>query len=313
LASWLIFTDPPRHKEMRSVAARSYTPQVAARWAEAILARARRRLDAIGDGEVDMLAGYAEPIAADAVCLVLGAEEGEQAMLLGWSDAIMRYMGTATATSEGARSAFEAVEALRGYVSEVLVARGQREDASPELRLFAKYAPDDAVALFGQVLTGGIFPVAACLGSTMNELFGRQPEILDGIENGAIDPACVVEEALRFDPPFHFVPRITKEAIDVDGQEIPANARVMLVIASANRDPTVYARPDVFEVGRKGSHLAFGEGRHYCLGAALARIILREAIRALATWPRRKKFRYGGSERGESFGMTLWRRIGITL
>jgi cytochrome P450 len=164
------------------------------------------------------------------------------------------------------------------------------------------------------VLTGGIDPVSACLGSAMAELLSGEGAVLDAVDDGSLDPSLVVEEALRFDAPFHFVPRVTTIASEVAGVTIPPGQRVQLLIAAANRDPAVFTRPNEFVVKRQeAAHLAFGASHHYCLGAGVARLTLREALRALAAWPQRASIRALLAERKESHGSTLWKRIGVVL
>ena len=86
----------------------------------------------------------------------------------------------------------------------------------------------------------------------------------------------VIEEALRFDPPVQAWRRQTKEAVVLDGVQIPAGARLLLAFASANRDPAQFESPDDFKPGRRNAlqQVAFGAGTHFCLGAPLARLEL---------------------------------------
>jgi unspecific monooxygenase len=99
------------------------------------------------------------------------------------------------------------------------------------------------------------------------------------------DPASVggaVEEVLRFDPPLHVFTRIAREEIDIFGHRFAPGDEVACLLASANRDPAVVARPDRFEPARPTApHASFGAGIHFCLGAPLARLELARALPAL--------------------------------
>jgi cholest-4-en-3-one 26-monooxygenase len=98
------------------------------------------------------------------------------------------------------------------------------------------------------------------------ELLARQPELVPS----------AVEELLRWVTPLNNMFRTTTEATTIGGRDLPAGARVMLLYPSANRDEDVFAEPFTFDVRRSPNpHLAFGNGTHFCLGAALARQVLR--------------------------------------
>jgi cytochrome P450 len=107
------------------------------------------------------------------------------------------------------------------------------------------------------------------------DLFRRDPE--------GLAPSAT-EECLRYDPPLKMMPvRIAAQDVELGGKLIRAGDDVAYVIASANRDPRVFADPDTFDITRSPNpHVAFGGGIHHCIGAALARIEGQEAFKALA-------------------------------
>ena len=88
-----------------------------------------------------------------------------------------------------------------------------------------------------------------------------------------------IEEALRFRSPLQWLMRAPRRDIEMHGQTIPAGKLVLAVVGSANRDGKHFPNPDRFDIRREpNSHLAFGHGIHFCLGAALARLETRIAI-----------------------------------
>jgi cytochrome P450 len=100
------------------------------------------------------------------------------------------------------------------------------------------------------------------------------------------DPAMIgnaVEEVMRFDGPVQFTSRRTTGDVSLAGQTIPAESFVQVVLAAANRDPEHFPDPDALDVGREdaASHLGFGRGIHYCLGAPQARLEARIAYELL--------------------------------
>ena len=104
----------------------------------------------------------------------------------------------------------------------------------------------------------------------------------------AADPerllANTIEEALRFDSSNIAWRRVTTRPVTLRGVEIPAGARILVLLGAANRDPRRFADPETFDIERKDArtHLAFGKGIHYCLGAALTRLELGIVLRLLA-------------------------------
>src|SRR5206468_11940167 len=91
-----------------------------------------------------------------------------------------------------------------------------------------------------------------------------------------------IEEVLRYRAPLQWMYRIPRRQVELHGQTVPAGKLVLAMIGAANRDPTRFAEPDRFDVGRDPNpHLAFGHGNHFCLGAPLARLESRIALTAI--------------------------------
>ena len=94
--------------------------------------------------------------------------------------------------------------------------------------------------------------------------------------------AVAIEEMLRFDPPVQRVRRRALVDTELGGREVRAGDTVMVLLASANRDPQAFPDPDAFDITRqRAPHIAFGNGIHYCLGAGLARLEAPIALTAL--------------------------------
>jgi cytochrome P450 len=97
----------------------------------------------------------------------------------------------------------------------------------------------------------------------------------------------VIDETLRFEPTGHAVARYVTEDAGYYGTTVPAGSAVLLLVASANRDPRRFDEPDVYDIRRPDlQHMTFGYGLHYCLGANLARLEGRVALdEMLNRWP----------------------------
>ena len=105
--------------------------------------------------------------------------------------------------------------------------------------------------------------------------------------------APAIEEFLRFDAPGQWLARVTTRPVTMHGQELPVGSRVLVLFASANRDPREFARADELVLDRDGArNLAFGEGVHFCLGMPLARMEARIGMGRLLS--RRPSFALDG-------------------
>lgn len=138
-------------------------------------------------------------------------------------------------------------------------------------------SPEDRLAVLMQILTGSTGPVVTCLAFACR--LNRS-----GLRTTAAHLSADEEfhETVRLASPFHLASRTAVSKTVVAGHPIGAGGRVHLVLASANRDPRKYAKPDDFYVGNLATpHLAFGAGRHHCPGWQIARLLFESAVRVI--------------------------------
>jgi cytochrome P450 len=194
-------------------------------------------------------------------------------------------------------SALASVVALGGYFTPLYEERRRapRDDVLSAL-VTAEDEGDRLDEL--ELLTTSILLLGAGHETTMN-LIGngvlallRHPDQLTGLRNGSALPKAAVEELLRYDSPVQLTGRTAIEDMDVEGVRVPAGDEIVVLLGAANRDPARFERPDELRLDRAvlpaqtaaravGQHLAFGNGAHFCLGAALARVEGEIAIPAL--------------------------------
>ncbi|MEV4924339.1 cytochrome P450 [Streptomyces roseoverticillatus] len=313
--SWPMFTDPPQHTAVRSAVGSYYRPGATRPLRDGIADRAQHLLSRLSHDSADLLADFVQPLAVSVTCGLLGIAEEHRDDLLAWSAEIIGFIGVPRLDPGRASRAREAISRLCEHVEHVTLPDARVGRGPAQLRAFLELDRDRAVALFAQILTGGIEPVVACLGSALLNLLGDSRPLLYQAGRGRLEIEQLVEEALRLEAPFHFVPRTAVHPVKLGGHTIESGQRVALVTAAANRDPDVYADPDRFRLPAPGRtqppHLAFGAGHHFCLGAGLARLTLAEAIRAVAAWVGDRPVAGLSAERAAAFGHTVWRRIGL--
>ena len=140
---------------------------------------------------------------------------------------------------------------------------------------------EEILGVVNQLLVGGNETTTSLITNAVWRML-EKPKLWQSLVD---NPALVdraVEESLRFDPPVLGLFRTTTRDVELHGKIIPKNAKVLLHYAAGNRDPRAFNDPNNFSLDeRKGRHLAFGLGVHFCLGAPLARLEARVALQAL--------------------------------
>jgi cytochrome P450 len=179
---------------------------------------------------------------------------------------------------ETAQRAEGACHAFVEFLTELIEDRGDAHRDDLLGALVAAHEDGDALE-HGELMSNLILLLVAGHETTMNSitngmlaLLNRPSELARLRAQPSIMPQAV-EELIRFDGPVHLTHRISTEEIEVAGSVLPAGARVLLILAAANRDPTVFEDPDRLDLTRDGPrHIGFGGGPHYCVGNALARL-----------------------------------------
>ncbi len=276
------FVDPPVHGRLRRVAAPSLAvrrmnemePHFRALCEEILnLCQGRSEVDIVGDVGVEL------PVRVFAHLLDVPPSDYE----------MIRSLGV------GGRERTEDFVASRAAYVADLVERRRRQGAGQDLVSLAIAAHEagekiDSMELFGMVMvlvTGAIATTADLISSAIYHLLLR-PELMAQVRRDLSLIPAVVEETLRYDGPIHTVMRATTADVEVGGTAIKARTPVYVVLGAANRDAAAFKDPDVFDITREpNDHLGFGEGVHFCIGAAPARVGAKVALQAvLERYPR---------------------------
>lgn len=279
--------NPPEHTRLRSLVSRVFTPRAVAARRPAIRARAEEiLLPAVEEGRLDVQGDLGHRLPLAVISDLLAVPEEDRATFGEWTSTLgLAFLSVADA---GARAAVvDALGALDDYVT-ALVAR--RRAAPGDDLLSALIAveeegdrldTDELVALVENLLFAGHDTTRGALAS-MAVLLARHPDQYRAV---AADPArrtSAVEEVLRYEPITLGTARLASEDLDVAGVAVPGGSPVAVSLVAAARDPRRYPDPDAFDVAREDARTpAFGAGIHYCLGAALARAELEEALGVL--------------------------------
>lgn len=279
--------DPPMHTLHRGLVQQAFTPGAIRALTPRIEAQTTELLDAVADRPgFDLHDDVAFPLPVVIICEMLGVPSHDIHQFKLWSDASVEAMG-----AEDPTPWMGELEALGGYILEQI--RVRRANSAPPDDLITRMvvAESDGVrlddlsiqGLVSQLLVGGNETTT----SLITNVVWRLLEDRALWERVVADPALIeraVEESLRFDPPVLALFRTTTRDVTVGGVAIPEGAKVMLNYAAANRDPAVFEDPDRFSLDRPPrKHLSFAVGIHVCIGAEMARLEARTALKSLTT------------------------------
>jgi len=276
----LTHLDPPEHLAHRQIVAPSFTPRA--------IAAMEARIQAIAIDVVERACDLREFDFASDVALrfsvavvlgeVLGLPPEDFARAVRWSDVIAAPNDPEFPRSEGRAVVHE----IYNYALATLAAR-RRDPKHDVLSVLAhtktangNYMSDEMfVRYFWSLLTGAFDTTASAISGGMLALIGFPEQYERLLLDHSLLPAAV-EETLRWETPTIYFRRTAMADTEIRGQRIKRGQRVAMCYASANRDEEEFVNPDKFDVGRKpNNHLSFGHGRHFCLGASLARAEIR--------------------------------------
>ena len=252
-------------------------------------------------GAAELRRAVAGPLAAAVMAEVLGLGQADPATILTWYDGIVAAVqaegaaagrGTLADTgagigADGATSVAAGGTAAFGELAASLhevIARG----GSLLAEVTGPLAEEEAISNAAVLMFGGIETTEGMIANALLHLLSSPAQLALVLADPGLVPAAV-EESLRLEPAAAVVDRYATVGTRLGGAAIQAGDQVTVSITGANRDPAVFADPDVFDVRRAnaGRHLAFAHGPHFCLGAHLARLEAQVAVGTLlATLPR---------------------------
>jgi len=289
--STMLTEDPPSHTRYRRLVSMAFTPKRVSRLEPDI----RRVCEELVDGferapRVDFLDKFAVPLPVAAVATILEVPDTHRAEFKKWADSSVVSIGRVISDDERVAAERDIIEQQHYFVSQLEARRAEpRDDFLTDL-LNAELPPDDEVeggpldipemlSIIRQIQVAGSETTASLLADLMVQL-GTHPEEWEKLKADPSRAAKVVEEGLRWASPNQGLFRIVMEDTEIAGTPIPKGSTIWVMYGSADHDDRVFEDPEGFDPDRESlnSHIAFGHGIHFCLGAALARL---EAVTAL--------------------------------
>jgi len=261
----MIALEPPDHTKLRRLVTTAFTPRsVEAQRGPASRLISERITAARERGSLDLVQDLAEPLSLTIICELIGVPEPDRMRILALSHDVVSMYEPSPSDAVKDRANL-AVREFSAYTADLI--RARRRQPADDLLTGLIDATVDGEHLSDE-------HVAA---------FAAHPDQWQLLRAGAVPMKSAIEEILRWDPPLQFFQRwVLDDGFEVRGVQIPRGSKVGLMIGSSNRDPEKYENPDAFSIARgETSHLSFGGGIHFCIGAPLARLELELLFGAL--------------------------------
>ncbi|MEW1951975.1 cytochrome P450 [Terrabacter sp. NPDC080008] len=284
----LLVTEPPDHTRYRKLVSRVFTARAVERLRSRTQQIATELLDRIDPKTpTDLVAAYCGLLPVTVIAEILGipARDRDKVLRLGAAAAPSLDLGLPWTTFRHVESALREFDQWLGQHLEDL-----RRCPGDDLLSQLVVAQEDGVGLTevelrstaGLVLAAGFETTVNLLGNGITLLAGNSDQRALLAERPDLWPNAV-DEVLRLDPPVLLTGRMAMADTEVAGVPMPRGSVMVALLAGANRDPRVFPEPDAFDVERPNAreHLSFSGGRHFCLGAALARMEGEVGLRSL--------------------------------
>ncbi len=315
--------DPPETTRLRRLVSRAFTPKRVRELAPTVEALTERYLDeALAEGgSFDWISEVAGRIPMDVISDMMGVPEADRAEVRRLSDLLVhREDGLRDVPPVGIEASMKLFEYYAGMLAE------RRRRPSDDLTSALLNAEDESGRMTDAEITAFLFLMVVAGNETTTKLLGnslfhlsRHPdqlaEVLADPEGGLVD--AWVEETLRYDASTQYVARLVTEPLTRHGVTAPVGSKLLLALGAANHDERVFTDPDRFDVHRSadelGDHLSFGGGRHFCLGANLARLEARLVLRALVRRARHLEVDRAGAVRFYSANVRGFAHLPITV
>jgi cytochrome P450 len=282
----LLYKDPPEHTKYRKILQSAFVPHTVNKLEEDVRARVTRVVDeVVGRGACDFVADVAVPVPLGVLAELMGLPDADIPRLYAWSEEIER----AQLSREPAAATQTFVE-MAGYLHEQIAAQTADDTLVARLRDAEvdgqRLDDSEILVFFGLLVFAGNDTTRNTTSSGMLALLEHPDQLAALREDPALIPQAV-EEILRWTSVVNYFVRTATCDTEIAGQPIAEGEKVVMWYTSASRDEAVFADPQTFDVTRADNpHKAFGGGgRHFCLGAGLARleirIMLEEVLRRM--------------------------------
>jgi hypothetical protein len=283
VAQSLVMKDPPEHTRLRGLVSKAFSAAAIQRLEARVRAIAEELAEAaVRQREVDFVSTFSLQLPVRVLNLFFGLDPKLWPRMRVWADDLLSIPASQPSPERMEEIRHSLVEMEECFQALIASRRAEpREDLVSDLLREEGLTGDELMSFLFSLLPAGFETTVHLLSNTLLVL-ARYPRELERVR---ADPRLIprlIEEVLRYDPPGQSSIRLATEDAELGGVRIPKGAVVAVLLGSAMRDERRFAEPDRFNLDREGqSHLPFGHGIHFCLGAMLARMEARLGLEAL--------------------------------
>ena len=283
----MLTIDPPEQTRYRKLVSRSFTVRAVSDLEPAIREVAGGLIARwVNDGKVEFVRAFAVPLPVATIARALNVPDDRLDDFKRWTNAIVALASGSAKADPTQTGALEELGELFGAMREIVRERSARPQddlvsAIVDPAHGKSLSELEVINFVVLLLAAGNETTTNLIGNATNALLAH-PEELAKVNADPSRIPGMLEEVLRYDPPVQLLYRNTTCDVVLSGREIPAGSIVVPILASANRDESRFPKADCFDVERDAKgHIAFGFGVHFCLGASLARLEAKLAMRSL--------------------------------
>jgi hypothetical protein len=284
---FLFYMNPPDHTRLRGLVGKGFSSIVVERMRPHIQEIVDELLDKVRHkGSMDIVAELASPLSVSVISKLLGIPKEAQQQLHQWTNVLSRILDPLVSLKEY-EAMNQATEEIQEYLRTLIAEREKepQEDFISNL-IAAKDQSDrlsqkELLAICTLLFGAGEETTGNTIGNGMLALL-QHPNQMEQLKREPTMIQSAVEEVIRYDSAIQMLTRIATDNLEIGNQTIKAGEKIVLCLGAANRDPAQFPNPDELNINREQNHhLAFADGIHYCLGAALARVETQIAINTL--------------------------------
>ncbi len=282
----IINTDEPRHKKLRALVTKAFTPRSIERdWVPRIERIVNEQLDGVRGDTFNVVADLAYPLPVRMIAEIIGVESEKFSQFKRWSDEIAKRIGVEEPENPAEFEA--ALYGLSAYFFEQTDLRRQEPRDDLLTRLVGaeidgqRLTPAELQAFLVLLLVAGNETTTNLI-ATAIAILAQNPDMMRRTRDDRSLVSNLVEESLRWEAPIQGFYRRATQDVDLAGAQIKTGDPLCVLYGAGNRDPAEFECPEQFHLDRgRRDHLAFGKGIHFCLGANLARVEAEIAVNAV--------------------------------
>jgi cytochrome P450 len=315
----LLFEDPPLHDLHRRLLSRVFTPRRMLAVEDMVRDFCSHALDPLRDSDgFDFVADLGAIMPMRTIGYLLGIPEKEQQQIRDRNDKSITVGGLEGGGGGVSPTIFEdSIAMFAEYIewrathpsddlmTDLLNAEVEEHDGS------RRPLERNEVLAYTAMIAGAGNETTARLIGFMGQLLGEHP---DQRHELVADPSLIasaVEETLRYEPPSPVQARYVACDVELYGRTVTEGSYMLILNGSANRDEAKFTEPDRFDIHRKGGHLSFGQGLHFCLGSALARlearVAMEEVLKRWSDW----EVDYDNASRARTSSVRGWAQLPV--